>query len=221
MPPQNADAPGDTPRRVRHPFDKIIGKLNGRWNLELPSLHGTQQSALEQTDATHSLATRCAGRIRYLCFRCSDLDKVISEFEEDAHRICSGWVWKPSQEEGTLPPMSVTKSFISTRPALSLKHRHLLLECLFVLLDDEFKLAYDSDVYDRTTSIVTNHAAASAQRRERQSATSAIVPRPTTPPETTRRRVAETEFDDTKEARSRTRRSRDVTKRKTSGPEKV
>lgn len=151
MPPQTVNTSTDTPSRVRHSFDRIIERLNVRCNLDLPSLHGTQETALEEADAVHSLARRCAGRIRYLCYRDCQLDQVIKDFEDDVPRICSQWVWKPAQEKGTLPRMPITKSFISTKPEIPLKHRPDLLNRLFELLDEEFKLARESEVYRRSS----------------------------------------------------------------------
>lgn len=219
MPSHAVDVPRDTPEKVRHSFGDIVRRLNAQWGLELPSIHGTQETALKQADAEHSLAKRCAGQIRYLCFRDCNLDKVISDFEEDVPRICSEWVWKPSQEQGTLPQMPVTKSFISSRPALSRKHRQPLLDRLFVLLDEECKLARESDVYKRTSFTTTDDTAADAQRNHREIITSDSVLQAVAPK--FKQQAVETTIIDTEKGRSQTRRSRDTVKRKSSGSEKV
>ena len=219
MPPQTVNAPTDTPKRVRHSLDRIIGRLNTRWDLQLPSLHGTQETALEQADAVHSLARRCAGRIRYLCFRDCQLDRVIKDFEDDVPQICSEWVWKPSQEKGTLPQMPVTKSFISTIPDIPRKHRQDLLNRLFDLLDEEFKLAQESDVY-RRTSFKSAHPADAGHEQETEATTSVSARRHSQP------RVVEPQTSDAAkinaaERRSHIRRSQETMKRKSSKFEKV
>lgn len=219
MPPQTPNVPTETPKHVRHSFDTILKRLNIRWGLNLPTLHGTQETALEQTDAEHPLAKRCTGRIRYLCFRDCQLDKVISDFEEDVPRICSEWVWKPSQERGTLPTLPVTKSYISNRPALPRKHRQTLLNRLFELLNEEFTLARDSEVYSRT-SFNSTDAASTGTNKETGIATSI-----------TARRHADLNLAELTPAQAnassmvgidvRTRRSGEAMKRKSSGSEKV
>ena len=220
MSSHTAIAPTDTPKRVRHSFDKIVGRLNTRWDLELPSIHGTQESALQQADVQHSLARRCSGQIRYLCFRDCQLDKVIQDFEASVAPICSQWVWKRSQEEGTLPKMPVTKSFLSTRPALPRKHRQELLQRLFELLNEEFTLARDSEVYKRTSFTATCDAAGSFQGNEGQDNTSISTSR-IAAPEIARRQLAGAAVGDTEDVRAQSRRSREATKRKSSGSEKV
>jgi hypothetical protein len=219
MPPQTANVPPDTPNRVRHSFDKIIERLNVRWKLKLPSLHGTQETALEQADADHSLAKRCTGRIRYLCFRDCQLDEVIREFEDRGERLCSEWVWKPSQEEGTLPKLPVTKNFISTRPNIPRKHRKDLLNHLFELLDQEFQLARDSEVYSRT-SYNSSHVASTGPEKETETTPSVSASRNSVL-RTTEEQSAERAVNNIAEASSRTRRSEEAMKRKSSESEKV
>lgn len=73
---------------------------------------------------------------------------------------------KPSQQSGTLPRLHVTKSWlkrdaISASRHLSSQERSILLQILYELLDEEYKLASDSDVYSRT-SFATTSAATSA-----------------------------------------------------------
>ena len=219
MPPQTANVPADTPKRVRHSFEKIIERLNTRWNLKLPDLHGTQETALENTDAQHSLAKRCTGRIRYLCYRDCQLEEVINDFEEKGTRLCSEWVWKPSQEVGTIPKMPVTKSFISTRPALPRKHRQDLLNHLFELLDQEFQLARQSEVYSRT-SCNSTHAAGAGPGKQTETTISVGARRHAILDITEEQTVKKT-ANNVAEASSRTRRSREAMKRKSSESEQV
>lgn len=220
MPSEAANITSETPKRVRYSFDKIILRLNTRWGLGLPSIHGSQETALEQADTEHSLAKRCAGRIRYLCYRDCELDKVISDFEEDGRRMCSEWVWKPLQEEGTLPKMPVTKSFISSRPAVPREHRQTLLERLFVHLDEEFKLALESDVYRRTSFHAAHDAAGDAIDKAGQIRTSVSTPRTVTPT-MSKQEASGITYEGIREANTQTRRHREPTKRKSSGSEKV
>jgi hypothetical protein len=146
-----AESTSETPKRVRHSFDKVLGRLNSKWDLDLPTTHGNQDTALKQMDATTNLAKRCSSSIRYLCYRDCQLERVVSDFEEDVPRLCSEWVWKPSQEKGTLPKLPLAKSFISSRPEITNKHRHSLLLRLHSLLREEVLLALASEDYQRTS----------------------------------------------------------------------
>lgn len=221
MPPDAVKVPPETPNRVRHSFDKIIVRLNTVWNLNLPSIHGSQENALQQADAEQSLAKKCAGRIRYLCWRDCQLDKVISDFEEDAARICSPqWVWKPSQEKGTLPKMPVTKSFISTRPPLVTKDRQKLLECLFVVLDEEYKLARESDVYRRTSFNGAPDTAGYARTKADHSGMSVGTSR-TVDPEAANEETSGKSYHGIQEGKSDSGNARELVKRKSCGPEMV
>jgi hypothetical protein len=210
----------ETPRHVRHSFDKIVGSLNAKWDLGLPSIHGSQEAALKQADAEPSLERRCAGRIRYLCFRDCQLDKIISDFEDDIPRICSDWVWKPAQEEGTLVKLPVNKNFMSTRPALPREHRKSLLGRLFELLDEEYKLARDSDVYRRTSFNAEQDAECSVQSGKNSTRTAPRIPQNTIP-NAAGRQAVETPLDSTKDEEPKTRRSREAMKRKSSESDKV
>jgi hypothetical protein len=225
MPSPTSNVQKETPKRVRHSFGNIIGRLNAQWSLDLPTLHGTQQNALDQADAADTLAKQCAGRIRFLCYRDCQLEKVISDFDEDGRRICSEWVWKPSQEAGTLPNMPVTKSFISTTPKIPRKHRRPLLQRLFDLLDEEFKLARESEVYRRTSFAEIPAAAAAARGGESQDRTTSDIGAQTTAANPTRRQAAETPLASVEErrlqGRLQDRRSLESVKRKSSGSQKV
>jgi hypothetical protein len=220
MPSESTDVSTETPKRVRHSFDKIVGRLNTQWSLDIPSLHGSQENALDQADAIHSLAKRCGGMIRYLCFRDCRLDKVISDFEDDVRRIRSDWVWKPLQEEGTLPRMPITKSFISTRPPLPRKHRQPLLVRLFELLDEEFKLARQSEVY-RRTSFTTSNVTAGGSLQNETNVTTSVTVAGTEASEAAARQSPQVPVAETRKAKSQSSSSREIMKRRSSGSEKV
>jgi len=161
-----------TPRHLGGKVDRAIDSLNAHWELRLPRLHGEDavaaedQAVLSREGKTPDLeeeavllARKCSSRIRYLCFRPVNLDSVLAEFEEDARHIHSAWVFKPSQERGTLPALPITKSFIAkefnlknrTHPiTLSTSQRLMLLKKLDSVLEDEYQLAKASDSYERT-----------------------------------------------------------------------
>jgi hypothetical protein len=145
----------DTPRLVGWKVDQAIDGLNAEWDLRLPRLHGAD--AIE-AEVKGTLANKCSSRIRYLCFRVEQthLDSLLAGFEERARQKWSNWVFKPSQERGTLPSLPVTKSFLERdvqtfRRAgplkLSESQRQELLGLLDNVLDDPFELARMSDSY--------------------------------------------------------------------------
>lgn len=149
----------ETAAKARNSYINIIRRLNTQWELNLPLEygnkataleHGSSATALKQADAIdHDLARQCAEDIRILCDQDCQLDGVIADFKEANPLVSPEWVWKPSQEEGTLPKLSLTKSFQSTRREMPNKNRRALLSALHELLHDEAKLALDSDVYKR------------------------------------------------------------------------
>ena len=146
----------ETPRKVGSKVDVAIDKLNARYDLKLPRLHGVEASTAE---SQHSLGRKCSAKIRYLCFRPVNLDRLISEFEDEARQMFSRWIWKPSQTLGTLPSLPVTKSFIerdlrnkfaSTPVQLTDTQRQELLKKLHDILDQDYQLARVTDDYQRT-----------------------------------------------------------------------
>jgi len=213
MPPH---AIQNTPVKVRHSFENVVQRLN-LLGLQIPSLRGSQEAALQQADAPHSLANKCAGQLRFLCFRDCDLDKVITEFEDEARRKCSEWVYKPSQEKGTIPQMPIKTSFISRIPCLQSEHRQELLQCLDGHLRDDVRLAKDSDVYKRTSfsgiaepiQVNGNQNRASVGKPQGSAAMAS------------RRQATDTAIDQPNHERSPIRGSREAAKRKSSASEKV
>jgi hypothetical protein len=142
-----------TPEIVRQRYDSTVDGLNARWDLQLPRLYGRPDELVGKED---ELALRCVGRIRYLCYRSlSILNGLIDDFEDHAKYIKSGWVLKPLQEAGTLPfkPRGRSKLFkdsLANPLRLTPEQRNELLQYLIGLLDEEFKLVRDSEVYERS-----------------------------------------------------------------------
>jgi hypothetical protein len=142
-----------TPEIVRQRYDSTVDGLNARWDLHLPRLYGRPDELAGKED---DLALECVGRIRYLCCRSlSNLKGLINDFEDYAKYMKSNWVFKPLQEAGTLPfkPKGKSKLFkdsLAKPLRLTPEQRNELLQYLMGLLDDEFKLIRDSDVYERS-----------------------------------------------------------------------
>lgn len=216
MPSHTVQGQPNTPARVRNSFAIIVDRLN-ILGLQIPSLHGSQETALQQADAAHSLAKKCAGQLRFLCFRDCDLEKLISEFEEDARRIRSEWVFKPSQEKGTIPQPPIATSFISRISPPDPEQRQKLLERLNKHLRDDVKLAKDSDVYKRTSY---GDTAGPIQANESQNRASVGEPQGTAAM-VSRRQATDAAISPPHQGRSPMRHSREGVKRKSSVSEKV
>ena len=133
-----------SPQKIQHSFESIVKSLNDRWALKIPNIPGT---AINHDDDIQKLARDCFNCIRYLCFKDRNLGKVINDFEEFAHANGKQWVYKPSQEEGTLPRLSVTKSFRA--PERPQENRRMLLSHLCKLLEEEVRLTKASEHYTR------------------------------------------------------------------------
>ncbi|KAJ9604834.1 hypothetical protein H2200_010949 [Cladophialophora chaetospira] len=85
-----------------------------------------------------------------------NIDALLADFTERARHIHSEWIFKPSQEPGTLPILSQTKSLVDRdcqikRKAglvqLSDSQRFRLQEVLFKILDENCKLAKLTDSF--------------------------------------------------------------------------
>ncbi|ETI24302.1 hypothetical protein G647_03671 [Cladophialophora carrionii CBS 160.54] len=144
-----ATTPHDTSRRI----DQAIDSLNALWDLGLPRLHGVDA---DLADETGRLASRCSKRIRFLCYRAADIEAILADFNQNARQIHSEWVFKPSQERGTLPVLPQSKSLVerdfrskhkSGAVRLSDTQRHQLQERLFKILDDNYELAKMTRTY--------------------------------------------------------------------------
>ena len=144
----------ETPKPVRRSFDKVIDRLNGRWDLRLPRLHGHVADLAENEE---ELPRRITSRIRYLCFRpLLDLERLLDDFEEYSKRLKSNWVFKPQQEAGTLPNLPNDKSKLYeeslAKPLrLTSAQRKELLCYIDKLLADEYGLSRDSADYQRSS----------------------------------------------------------------------
>lgn len=143
----------ETPKPVRRNFDKVIDRLNSRWDLQLPRLHGRVAELAENEGA---IPRRITSRIRFLCFRPQlNLEALLDDFEEKAKQVKSNWVFKPQQEAGTLPrlPNETSRLFeesLAKPLCLTSGQRKELLCYLDTLVDDEYKLSHDSPVYQRS-----------------------------------------------------------------------
>ncbi|KIX09342.1 uncharacterized protein Z518_00421 [Rhinocladiella mackenziei CBS 650.93] len=161
----------ETPRHVGGRVDKAIHHLNAQWDLGLPRLHGEEAIAAE---AKGPLARKCSSRIRYLCFRTDGIDSLLAEFEQRARQIHSKWIFKPSQERGTLPSLPVTKSFVArdihskyaTGLRLSDSQRNDLLQLLYNVLNDDFELARMTDSYSYERSTDSTYSTAPTTPRQ-------------------------------------------------------
>jgi hypothetical protein len=143
----------ETPRTVRRNFDHVIDRLNSRWDLQLPRLHGRVAELAENEGA---VPRRITSRIRFLCFRPQlNLEGLLDDFEEKAKQVKSNWVFKPWQEAGTLPQLPNEKSRLFeeslAKPLLltSVQRKELLCY-LDKLVDDEYRLSRDSPAYHRS-----------------------------------------------------------------------
>jgi hypothetical protein len=143
----------ETPKAVRRNFDRVIDRLNSRWDLCLPRLHGHVAEAAENEEG---IPRRITSRIRFLCFRPQlNLEGLLDDFEDFAKRVKSNWIFKPRQETGTLPQLPNEKSFLFeeslAKPLrLTTSQRKVLLCYLDTLLDDEYQLSRDSAAYQRS-----------------------------------------------------------------------
>jgi hypothetical protein len=143
----------ETPEDVRRNFDEVIDRLNSRWDLRLPRLHGR---TAQQAENEEGLSRRITSRIRFFCFRPQlKLEGLLDDFEEKAKQVKSNWVFKPRQEAGTLPRLPNEKSKLFEESLaqplrLTSGQRDELLCYLDKLVDDEYKLSLDSDAYQRS-----------------------------------------------------------------------
>jgi hypothetical protein len=146
---------GQRPSQVDDEVDIRIGYLNKRWDLRLPRPDGSEAQSSERCS---DIAKSCSSKIRYLCRRFVDVNKIISDFENGARPIHRQWVNKPLQEPGTLPNDPVTKVFrvrdvqitqTSKVVSLSDTERGQLLKLLHDTLQDEYGLAEVSMDYER------------------------------------------------------------------------
>jgi hypothetical protein len=161
-----------TPRDISPRIDQIIDTLNAHWDLGLPRLYGGDAG---RSDQTGLLAKRCYERIRFFCYKTNNIDALLEEFNVSARQIHSGWVFKPSQERGTLPVLPQTKSMVerdlqtqrkSGVVRLSDSQRLLLQERLFQILDENYELANMSRTYSTESVSTTSFTTAPSTPRK-------------------------------------------------------
>ncbi|KIW91622.1 uncharacterized protein Z519_07590 [Cladophialophora bantiana CBS 173.52] len=139
-----------TPKEISNNIDRAIDHLNAQWDLGLPRPHGIEG---DQADETDRLAGKCSKLIRFLCFKTDDTKTALPDFEQSARHIHSQWVFKPSQEPGTLPVLPVTKSLVARKIGLvrlSDPQRRELLQLLYKILKEKkenYELARLSDAF--------------------------------------------------------------------------
>ena len=158
----------ETPKEKGRVVDKILQQLNASWDLQLPRLHG---KAAEAAESTNALAKKCSARIRYLCFRHEEPERLVTEFDGRARQLYAQWRFKPRQESGTLPILPIKKSGlghdVSKRRGLGLiklsgTERQGLLRLLDETLKDDYDLARDSDSFSVKPAPIIAPATASA-----------------------------------------------------------
>ena len=136
-----------TPQYTSWRIGQTIDSLNAQWDLGLPRLHGIDA---DRADEKGLVAERCSKRIRFLCYKTDNIDTLLADFNGRARQIHSEWIFKPSQERGTLPVLPQTKSlvqrdFLSKQKSgvvqLSDTQRLRLQQLLFQILDENYELA--------------------------------------------------------------------------------
>ncbi|OAP60146.1 hypothetical protein AYL99_05148 [Fonsecaea erecta] len=133
MPPTEVESSND--------IDQALDRLNSRWDLRLPKLPSGQADAAYDSEG---VAGKCSNLIRSLCSKTETFHAILCDFEERARQIHSQWVFKPSQEPGTLPVLPVTKSLLARKVGLvplSDSQRNALLEILHEILNENQELA--------------------------------------------------------------------------------
>ena len=82
----------ETPHRASEKIDQVIDRLNAKWNLQIPRLHGNDA---EKGGKGHELSRKCSSRIRVLCWKGTvDIDSIMDEFDDIAAQKHSEWVCK-------------------------------------------------------------------------------------------------------------------------------
>ncbi|RVX71301.1 hypothetical protein B0A52_04875 [Exophiala mesophila] len=145
-----------TPPKIGQMVDNAIRRLNGKWDLRLPRLHGPDADPSREDE---SVSKKCSSLIRYLCYKTDSINGIMDQFDTEILQLFSDWKWKPLQTPGTLPALSITKSAINrdlTRQygsgmvKLSKNDRKRSLEYLHRMLLEEYNLTQLSDSYTRT-----------------------------------------------------------------------
>jgi len=136
----------ETPQKIRDNITDTIRGLNARWDLEIPETYEPSVTGLPKT---------IYNSIRFLCCRPNyNLQRCLEDFEDEARQVNSDWIFKPSQERGTLPSLQKSRSqlykdSIRNPRKLTDQERRGLLQRLDKLLSDERHLADDSEHYIR------------------------------------------------------------------------
>lgn len=160
-----------TPQDTRDRIDQAIDSLNAQWDLRLPKLTGAEADRA----AIGPDAGKCSGRIRALYYKTKNIDAILEDFSEQARQLQSQWVFKPSQERGTLPVLPQTKSLMERdfqikRRArlvqLSDPQRLVLQKRLFAILNENWELAKETDSYSTERASSASFATAPSTPRK-------------------------------------------------------
>ena len=137
---------------------ELVRKLNSQWSLQLPErIHTNVKKVSRQKSSLVGLdvGEQCVLDLMSLANLSSSLDKILLEFEDGAKSLFSEWVWKPSQEKGSMASWSRLKDSrllqdIQSSPfQLTEEHRRDLLNRLAQIISDEIKLHEASASYSR------------------------------------------------------------------------
>lgn len=80
----------ETPRKTGEKIDRVIDRLNAKWDLQIPRLRGVK--ATNAANGTN-IQRKCSSRIRAVCWRDSvNIDSVVADFEERADSMHTEWV---------------------------------------------------------------------------------------------------------------------------------
>jgi hypothetical protein len=143
-----------TPKDASQKITSVIDHLNLCWDLQLPRSHGQDPDGTPNRSA---ITAKCSSWIKYLVWKkVGTIDVLLGEFEDAAKTLYSSWVFKPKQECGVLPVMSVHKPLVSRdldlkrNPGLihlTDQQREQLQDCLYHKLQEDIELAALSSDY--------------------------------------------------------------------------
>ena len=132
--------------------------LNSQWSLQLPERISTNVKSIpgqKSSSVAPDPGEQCVRDLMSLASLTSSLDKILLEFEDGAKSLFSEWVWKPSQEKGSMaswPRQKDSRLLQDIRSSpfqLTEEHRRDLLNRLAEIIADEIKLHEASASYSR------------------------------------------------------------------------
>lgn len=115
-------------------IDAIIAMLNQEWDLRIPLSRGND-SPRQRQEKGWNTEVQCLVRIKFLQYQDKDkLSKAKGLFDDEAQLLYQGWVHKPHQERGVLPP----RTRHVTHPVSDMERKELLA-CLLRILDEPYQ----------------------------------------------------------------------------------